>query len=252
MGVGIWVAQSSHNTISHNEIHDLFYSGMSIGWNWDDAPNRCHHNTIEWNHVHHVMKGMLSDGGAIYTLGAAPGSIIRNNVFHDVWPYPNPPFGWGIYLDATSSGYLVENNVVYNVLSGCLMYANGGHEHVIRNNVFAFPANYMLWPFWEKRSNTFQRNLMLMSQGTLFVPLAEASFQQRLRARSRSARGMKISIGTAASGTNWRCSSSISRVAGPRAGPQFVDRRPKIRERGRAQLPTPAGFAGLEARFSAD
>ena len=77
----------------------------------------------------------------------------------------------------------MENNVVYNVLSGCLMYANGGHEHVIRNNVFAFPANYMLWPFWEKRSNTFQRNLMLMSQGTLFVPLAEASFQQRLAAK---------------------------------------------------------------------
>ena len=37
-GIGIWVAQSSHNVISHNEIHDFCYSGMSIGWNWDDAP----------------------------------------------------------------------------------------------------------------------------------------------------------------------------------------------------------------------
>jgi hypothetical protein len=131
-GVGIWVAQSSGNTISHNEIHDLFYSGMSIGWNWDDAPNRCHHNTIERNHVHHVMKGVLSDGGAIYTLGTSTGSIIRNNLFHDVWPYKQPAIGWGIYLDSTTSRYLVENNVVYNTLSGGLMYNNGGHEHVIR------------------------------------------------------------------------------------------------------------------------
>jgi len=182
-GVGVWVAQSSHNTISHNEIHDLFYSGMSIGWNWDDAPNRCHHNTIELNHVHHVMKGMLSDGGAIYTLGVSTGSVIRNNVFHDVWSYSNPPFGWGIYLDATTGGYLVENNVVYNIHSGCLMYSNGGHEHVIRNNIFAFPANHMLWPFWEKRPNTFQRNLMLMTQGSLFVPFTERTLRERLAAK---------------------------------------------------------------------
>jgi len=32
-GVGVWVAQSSHNVISHNEIHDFFYSdsGTSLG-----------------------------------------------------------------------------------------------------------------------------------------------------------------------------------------------------------------------------
>jgi len=181
-GVGIWVAQSSHNTISHNEIHDFFYSGMSIGWDWNDQPNRCHHNTIEWNHVHHVMQGMLSDGGAIYTLGASPGSVIRNNVFHDVWPYDNPPLGWGIYLDATTSGYLVENNVVYNILSGGLMYSNGGHENVIRNNIFAFSANYMLWPFWERRPNSFQHNIIYMTQGELFVPFTERSLKERLAA----------------------------------------------------------------------
>ncbi|MFH1265857.1 MAG: right-handed parallel beta-helix repeat-containing protein [Planctomycetota bacterium] len=185
-GVGVWVGQSSRNTISHNEIHDFSYSGMSIGWNWDDAPNRCHHNTIELNHVHHVMKGMLSDGGAIYTLGVSTGSVIRNNVFHDVWSYANPPFGWGIYLDATTGGYLVENNVVYNIHAGCLMYSNGGHEHVIRNNIFAFPANYMLWPFWEKRPTAFQHNLMIMTQGTLFVPFTERTLRERLAAKESS------------------------------------------------------------------
>jgi hypothetical protein len=181
-GVGVWVAQSSHNTISHNEIHDLDYSGMSIGWNWNDAPNRCHHNTIEKNHVHHVMNGVLSDGGAIYTLGTSPGSVIRNNVFHDVWPYQSPPYGWGIYLDATSSGYLVENNVVYNILSGGLMYSNGGHEHTIRNNVFALSAEYMLWPYWEKRPSTFRRNIVYLTQGELMRPLSRASLDARIAA----------------------------------------------------------------------
>ena len=55
-GIGIWVAQSSHNRLSHNDIHDLCYSGISIGWNWNDAPNRTHHNTIELNHVHHMAR----------------------------------------------------------------------------------------------------------------------------------------------------------------------------------------------------
>jgi len=56
-GVGVWLAQSSHNRITNNEIHDGYYSGISVGWNWNKAPNRTHHNTIEqkrnvrFNHV---------------------------------------------------------------------------------------------------------------------------------------------------------------------------------------------------------
>lgn len=181
-GVGVWVAQSSHNVISHNEIHDLNYSGMSIGWTWGDEPNRCHDNTIEYNHVHHVVRGELSDAGAIYTLGISTGSVIRNNVFHDVWPYPEPPYGWGIYLDATTSGYLVENNIVYNTLSGDFMCSNGGHENVVRNNVFAFTAQHMLWPYWAASPNTFERNIVYMTQGDLFMGFTEASLKARLAA----------------------------------------------------------------------
>ena len=119
-GVGVWVAQSSSNRISHNDIHNLLYSGLSIGWNWDDVTNRTHDNIIELNHVHDLGHEVLSDAGLIYCLGVSPGSIIRNNVFHDMWPYSQPPFGWGIYLDATCGGYLVESNLVYNTLSGRL------------------------------------------------------------------------------------------------------------------------------------
>ncbi len=181
-GVGIWVAQSSHNRISHNDIHDLLYSGISIGWNWGLEPNRTHHNVVEFNHVHDLVHGVLSDAGLIYCLGVSPGSVIRNNVFHDIWPYSTPPFGWGIYLDAQCGNYTVENNLVYNTRSGGLMFNNGGHQHVIQNNIFALSADYGLWPYSEKRPSTFRRNIVYLTQGDLLIPYGERSLNQRLAA----------------------------------------------------------------------
>ena len=178
--VGIWIAQSSHNTVSHNEIHDTNYSGMSIGWNWDDADNRTHDNTIEFNHIHHAMGRMLNDGGAIYTLGKSPGSVIRNNVLHDVWPYDS--IGWGVYLDATTSGYHVLNNVVYNTQTGGLMYSNGGHGNVIENNVFAYSAWQALWPTWPEDPNVVRRNIVYLTQGQMLVPFVEGHLRARVQA----------------------------------------------------------------------
>ena len=181
--VGIWVAQSSGNRISHNDIHDLYYTGISVGWNWGLEPNRTTNNLIEFNHVHDVGQGILSDAGLIYCLGVSPGSVIRNNVLHDLWPYSAPALGWGIYLDAHCGNYLVENNLVYNTLSGGLMFNNGGHEHVIRNNIFALSANQALWPYSEKRPSSFRRNIVYLTQGQLLVPYGERSLEERLTAR---------------------------------------------------------------------
>lgn len=181
--IGIWVAQSSYNRISHNDIHDLYYSGMSIGWNWGLQDNRTHHNVMEFNHVHNLGHGVMSDAGLIYCLGVSPGSIIRNNVFHDMWPYSKPALGWGIYLDAQTGCYLVESNLVYNTLSGGLMFNNGGHEHTFRNNIFAFSANHALWPYTEKRPSTFRENIVYMTQGQLLIPHGERSLNERLAAK---------------------------------------------------------------------
>jgi len=169
-GVGLWLAQSSHNVISHNEIHSFNYSGMSVGWTWSERPNRTHHNLIEHNHVHHVVRGVLSDAGGIYTLGTQTGTIIRNNVFHDIWPYMGrPAMAWGIYFDQGSNGMLVENNVVYHTLTGGIM--NTGHPaNVVRNNVFALSARHGAWRYaWVREPSTrFERNIIYLTQGDLF------------------------------------------------------------------------------------
>jgi GH141 insertion domain/Right handed beta helix region len=181
--VGIWLAQSSGNRISHNDLHDLYYTGISVGWNWGLEPNRTSNNVIEFNHVHDLGDGVLSDMGLIYCLGVSPGSVIRNNVFHDIWPYSNPAFGWGIYLDAHCGNYLVESNLVYNTQSGGLMFNNGGHEHVIRNNIFALSATHALWPYSEQRPSTFRCNIVYLTQGALFIPYGERSLDERLAAK---------------------------------------------------------------------
>jgi hypothetical protein len=81
--VGIWVGFAQRALIAHNEVHDLPYTGISLGWQWNPQPTPCKENTVEWNHIYDVMKN-LGDGGGIYTLGFQPGTIIRGNHIHDV------------------------------------------------------------------------------------------------------------------------------------------------------------------------
>jgi len=133
--VGILLMHTFSNTIAHNKIHHGWYTGVSVGWQWGYQRNISRDNIVEYNHIHNIGQGLLSDMGGIYTLGVSPGTVLRFNLIHDV--DANQYGGWGIYNDEGSTHILVENNIVYNTkFAGYnIHYAK---EITVRNNIFAF------------------------------------------------------------------------------------------------------------------
>jgi hypothetical protein len=96
-GTGVLAQEAVGTTIVHNDIHHLFYTGVSTGWTWGYAADSDAGQTVGFNHIHHIFQKELSDGGCIYNLGRSPGTLIINNVCHDVDSYGYG--GWGLYTD---------------------------------------------------------------------------------------------------------------------------------------------------------
>lgn len=132
--VGIWVGDASRNRILHNHIYNFSYSGISCGWTWGFAPAYTHDNRIEGNHIHGIGHGILSDMGAIYTLGRQAGGTIARNFIHDVHSYGYG--GWGIYTDEGSSWLTIEDNVVCHTKCGGF-HQHYGRDNIVRRNIFA-------------------------------------------------------------------------------------------------------------------
>lgn len=134
-GCGVLIMHSYENTISHNEIADTCYTGISCGWVWGYKDSISHDNIIEKNHIHDIGGGALSDMGGIYLLGKQTGAIIRGNLIHDVKSAHYG--GWALYADEGCGYVLFENNVCYNTSSNSFEQ-HYGVSNTVRNNIFAF------------------------------------------------------------------------------------------------------------------
>lgn len=137
--IGILLTHAIDCELSNNEIHDGWYTGVSVGWNWGYSDNPTNNIQIKDNLIYNIGNGWLSDMGGIYTLGIQPETVISGNVIYNVgcdegaYGYG----GWGIYLDEGSSYMTVENNLVYDC-SSQTFHQHYGKENIIRNNIFAF------------------------------------------------------------------------------------------------------------------
>ncbi|MDX8032720.1 RICIN domain-containing protein [Lentzea sp. BCCO 10_0856] len=114
------------STVSHNEIYNLPYSGINVGYGWgsNDAGGSNHYagrglynyqprystpttasgNRLINNYVHDVMQQM-TDGGCIYTLGWNPNAEISGNYCLRTNGF------FGLYFDEGSKYYRATGNV---------------------------------------------------------------------------------------------------------------------------------------------
>ncbi len=120
-GVGIWLGYSKNSTVSHNQLNDLPYTGISIGWggwhtnlaNPNSDQNMNAHNLLADNLIFNYMT-VLGDGGAIYSNGPQA-------------------HGWGDQLELTGNVAYLGNNTDFT------FYTDAGSEYVdIENNLDYF------------------------------------------------------------------------------------------------------------------
>ncbi len=148
---GILSTYVTHADIEHNEVTNLGYDGIDVGWGWgmndaggsQDYANRGTYNyqpryttpttlkntVVSYNKVHGTKK-IFHDGGSIYNLSANPGGVIDNNYIYD------NQHTVGLYLDEGSRYLTLSNNVVQD--TGVWAFTNANSNNNTNDSTFEY------------------------------------------------------------------------------------------------------------------
>ncbi|WP_145926680.1 ricin-type beta-trefoil lectin domain protein [Amycolatopsis orientalis] len=147
---GILSTYVTRAVIEHNEVSNLAYDGIDVGWGWGandpggsqdyrnrglydfqpvyTTPTTLRETIVRYNVVHGTKKS-LHDGGSLYNLSANPGGSIDHNLVYDNRSTV------GLYLDEGSRYVSVAQNVVID--SGVWAFTNAGSTNNTSDSVFA-------------------------------------------------------------------------------------------------------------------
>lgn len=150
---GILSTYVDHAVIAHNEVADLAYDGIDIGWGWgaNDAggspdyqkrglydyqpvyttPTTLRNTMVTANLIHGVKK-VFHDGGSLYNLSANPGAVFDGNYIYDTRR------SVGLYLDEGSRYVTAQDNVVQDcgvwVFTNAYDMINYTSDNTLRHN----------------------------------------------------------------------------------------------------------------------
>lgn len=135
--VGIIGTVVSDILIDHNEITNLPYSGISVGYSWGRANALQYNNHITNNRIVDVMQ-VLRDGGGVYTNGQHSGSNTISGNY--IWNAPNKH--GAIYPDEGSSNFSISNNVLRGAPRWLYIWADSIQNNSAQQN-YADTENYL-------------------------------------------------------------------------------------------------------------
>lgn len=146
--VGIHLKYARDSEISNNNIHNGYYTAISVGWIWSHDYQVTRNIQVKDNLIYNIGQGWLGDLGGIYTLGEQKGTVLSGNVIYNVICGRGQTCygGNGIYTDAGSSFLTIENNLIYDCTANGINIGGCNRENIVHNNIVAFCAQSQFNP----------------------------------------------------------------------------------------------------------